>query len=182
MDRHQHVDMSDNAGVYSTQELEDSWVAVQYSQFRKTVSSRLATTVCNQMAGSKCPQGGLTLVDFIQRDPLHKLLQSAWKTLYQDLVWFGTICAGCFGIFFIFKTIFTIITYLLNLLFLVPLHGFSLTTCRNARTSQIARTAYVKALERTVYAFHTEGRNNIGEDVEMREGENGENGDVRSNQ
>ena len=168
MDRHgHHQNLAGDVGAYSVKELEESWQEMQYPAFRKLAATRLATTLCHRTETGKCPEGGLALRDLINDEPLHNMMKSVWSTLYEDVLLFGTISAAILGLYVVFRILATMITYVTNLLFLIPVHGLSLATMRNARTSMIARTAYSRALDRTIFTFKKEGQDGEGGDEEM---------------
>ena len=167
MERHKHVSMTGDVGVYSRRELEESWSNLQYGNFKEMVTTRLANTICNRTPGYNCPtHQGLTLTDLVDKDPLHNIMKTVWDTMYNDVLIFGTVSAAIIGLYIIAKLLLGIMTYVINLMFLLPAHGLSWRTMRHATTSQIARTAYARALERTILAFKAEDR------------EGGERGDV----
>ena len=99
------------------------------------------------------------------------MMKSVWSTLYEDILLFGSISAAVLGVYVVLKILAGIITYVTNLLFLVPVHGLSMATMKHATTSMIARTAYSRALDRTVFAFKTRGRIGEGGDEEIGMGE-----------
>ena len=172
MERHDHhQNLAGDVGAYSVKELQESWREMQYPAFRKLVATRLATTICHRTETGKCPQGGLALRDLINEEPLHTMMKSVWSTLYEDILLFGSISAAVLGVYVVLKILAGIITYVTNLLFLVPVHGLSMATMKHATTSMIARTAYSRALDRTVFAFKTRGRIGEGGDEEIGMGE-----------
>jgi hypothetical protein len=165
----EHMDMAEDAGIFTNSQLRDGIDALFYSGFTQAITSRIATSFCIYKNEANCPPeaGGISIAEIVSPKVLQDYIDTAWTRAGSIFRSIGDTAAIIVCIIIFVNIVYSLMTYVVNVVHLSNVHGLRWKTLNLARPNTLARTAYFTSYLPHVSHHESVHLNNLHEEEPM---------------